>query len=581
MRPVGSAHRSLAGKGDWPLGESAPPTSREAVLLLAALAIGTLVRVGLYLRGSSLWIDEARLALNVGARSYRELLAPLDYDQVAPPLFLWALKAATQVAGMNEYALRAIPLAAAIAVPFLLVPVSVSLGGWRVASFAAVLAALSPGLVAHAAEAKPYAVDAFVCLGLIALHLANRRRGGSGLGAWVIAAGAVAVWLSAPAVFVLAAIGSAGFIGATAVERRGALAAFAAWAISFGSAYLASYGASSSNAYLREVWSGGFLTPFEPGGVMRAAHTARDVLCESFAIGVIDVSNHSGAAVGFNVVAVVLAILLAVGVRAMMREAGSTGVRLACGPWMFVVAASLAALYPLAPRLTTFGVPLLIVLLALALVSLERLPVPLRVTGVGAFGVIFVAGALWCIDQVAARGEHVRPAVQFFQRESLPGESVYVLARAVPAWTFYTTDWTNPDTTRLARMAQAGSAGGPAFENAASRGRPLRRPVEGLRFSHDARVELIGAFHGDQWRPGDLGPAGTDPNWAAAEALRVRKEGRPHVWVLLVRARGVERQLQAALSALGARPGTVFEAEDVILVRYAFADAAATSTASP
>lgn len=59
-------------------------------VLRAALAVGVTLRVLLYLSSRSLWLDEACLALNLAGRSYLDLLRPLDYDQVAPPLFLWA-----------------------------------------------------------------------------------------------------------------------------------------------------------------------------------------------------------------------------------------------------------------------------------------------------------------------------------------------------------------------------------------------------------------------------------------------------------------------------------------------------------
>jgi hypothetical protein len=39
---------------------------------IAALAVGALIRLWVYAARPSLWIDEARVALNIGARSWGE-----------------------------------------------------------------------------------------------------------------------------------------------------------------------------------------------------------------------------------------------------------------------------------------------------------------------------------------------------------------------------------------------------------------------------------------------------------------------------------------------------------------------------
>jgi predicted membrane-bound mannosyltransferase len=129
--------------------------SRQTLVVYVILLVGTLIRLSIYAGRPSLWIDEARLALNIGTRSYLQLLRPLDYDQAAPPLFLWATKLMVQVGGMNEYALRVIPLLAGVCVPVLVLVVGSRLANRRVGSLAGVLAAVLPGLVRHSVEAKP------------------------------------------------------------------------------------------------------------------------------------------------------------------------------------------------------------------------------------------------------------------------------------------------------------------------------------------------------------------------------------------------------------------------------------------
>jgi len=140
----------------------------QTFLLWGALALGAVLRVLYYLGGRSLWIDEARLALNIGTRGYGALLQPLDYDQAASPLFLWGEKLATQLFGMNERALWLLPLLAGLAAMVLLVPLARRfLPGWT-GVIACASFCIAPTLIHFSANAKPYIGDlAFALLILV------------------------------------------------------------------------------------------------------------------------------------------------------------------------------------------------------------------------------------------------------------------------------------------------------------------------------------------------------------------------------------------------------------------------------
>src|SRR5262249_37770880 len=131
------------------------------------LVVGAALRIGHYLARPSLSIDETMLALAVGPRSYHALWQPLDYAQTAPPQFLWCLRLAVGLGGVNEYALRVLPLVAGV----ILLPLL-----WRwgrrllppdCAIFTVALAALAPALVQFSVTAKPYITDATVSLAIV------------------------------------------------------------------------------------------------------------------------------------------------------------------------------------------------------------------------------------------------------------------------------------------------------------------------------------------------------------------------------------------------------------------------------
>ncbi|MCU0705843.1 MAG: hypothetical protein MUF18_17890, partial [Fimbriiglobus sp.] len=86
------------------------------------------------------------------------------------------------------------------------------------ARLAVVLFALSPTVVNYAAEVKQHSWDAAVAAGMLALALPLFRTPTRGRLVALGAAGAAAVWVSHPVVFVLAAVGSVLF--GQAVVRR-------------------------------------------------------------------------------------------------------------------------------------------------------------------------------------------------------------------------------------------------------------------------------------------------------------------------------------------------------------------------
>ncbi len=128
----------------------------HAAWLVAAVVVGLALRVGAYASDPPVWGDEAWTILNVLDKSFAELAGPLDYNQAAPPLFLWAVKACAVLFGEQTLSLRLVPFLASCGGLVLLA----FAGGPRVAVLAAVvLAAGSSKMLGHTAEVKPYTLD--------------------------------------------------------------------------------------------------------------------------------------------------------------------------------------------------------------------------------------------------------------------------------------------------------------------------------------------------------------------------------------------------------------------------------------
>lgn len=109
---IGSLISSRRLMADPVRARSLPDRSGAALfwaLWSSSVLAGVLLRYVNFHAARSLWLDEAMLALNVAARSFPELLRPLDYNQIAPPLFLWIERLAVLAGGTSEKALRAWP----------------------------------------------------------------------------------------------------------------------------------------------------------------------------------------------------------------------------------------------------------------------------------------------------------------------------------------------------------------------------------------------------------------------------------------------------------------------------------------
>jgi hypothetical protein len=171
------------------------------------------------------------------------------------------------------------------------------------------------------------------------------------------------------------------------------------------------------------------------------------------------------------------------------------------------------------------------------------------------------------------RGTEVEPLAELFARHGA-GEPVYVFPRAAPAWVFHTTDWSAPDTSRLAWVAEVAGPNGPGFINAPSRGRRHVGEGRNLIYSSKLGTELYGTSSGVQVRRGQLSSPQPDPGWAETEAWRMRQAGRPYVWMILadyVHGPLDERAiLLKAVSAAGGQVVFTRVTPDAVLYRIRF-----------
>ena len=494
------------------------------------VASAVVLRLLEYFRKDSLWGDEAMLALNIATRPFPDLVGPLGYAQIAPVPFLWTERLLTSLFGVNEWALRVLPLLAGLVLCLVFLRLSRRLVRPDEAIVALVLVAFSSVLIRYSAEVKPYSLDALFSIGLIgsaadllrSLESRKSRALTAGLGM-------VALLCSMGALFVCVGIGVALAVHALRerqwhlLPRLGVMAL--GWAALFGLTYVQLYQEGAGVPYMRSFWEGSFLIPGSAHMLARVEVAVSEVFWATY---------PGMSLLGFSGLTFVLLLL---GTVTMWRRGQACEALLLLVPGVAPFAASAVGRYPIAMRLMLFAAPLLLTLAAVGVISLSKAVsrVSHRVPTHWVPALLLLPAITTAIASVVQeRDQQMAPLLRRLADRWGTADAVYVFHRVVPAWLFYTTDWSSPDTRLLAWAMRVSGPGEIGHENGPSRG--LRPAGEGtqLVYTLNNRTVLLGTSSGVQGRPVfGYNPQQADPGWATNEARRMQHAASPRVWLVL------------------------------------------------
>lgn len=549
-------------------GGSAPERA-ASVVAWTAIVLGAVARVWGVTQRGSLWLDEASLALNVLTRSFGELLRPLDWGQAAPIGFLWIERALSWHAAAPELWLRLVPLAAGLALPWLMWRLGHRLVGSAAGALGAVAAAGSMLAMRYSTEAKPYATDAAIAAALLLLACDVADAPHKARYWWRLALAMVCgVLLSLPVVFVIAAIVVALTMDAgvrlSAGGRRIGVAGVCASAALFAVLWVTSYSGGAQNSALRDYWAPVMLRVTAPDLLVRLVR----VLMELTWVPLRWTGSLLGAAVG--------TVLWLGGLVAIRRRRRADAVMLAL-PIAFAAMASAFGAYPLSDRLAFFAVPAVWVAQAGALIWVRNLFLGQRTAeGNARIAVIYVvlvsaALATWQStdsDRFLREPGSLERTRELFGRVDADAAAtpIYVFARSAPAWLIATHDGPWRGDGRLMRWtALAGTRGAPGYENAARDSAVALGAADSLRVESGVRTELVGLAPGVAYRiTGAPSRNGPSPGWAAAEARRIVAVAQPEVWLVASHFFGGSNrnELVPLVEALGAAGLRVVEERD-------------------
>ena len=407
--------------------------------LALLLLVGSVLRVVPFALDRSLWLDEAKLALNVVERPAAQLFRPLDYEQAAPVGFLLLEKGTVSAFGEGERALRLVPLLGGLGALWCFFFVARRWLTPAESLLALALFALAQPLVYYATEVKQYSTDVLVALGL--LGAAGRALDGRPRAIlFLVAAGVVGVWLSHPAVFVAAGAGltllSSAWLGGD--RRRTRLFAWvaSAWAASFLLHYALVLRRSDPTGFLVRFWADGFppLPPRSLAELLWPVRTFFDFFVDPAGLGL------AGLA----------AAAFAMGCWRYGRS-DPRALALLLSPALFTLLAALLRLYPfptsgsldaypLPGRVVLFLVPSAVILVAAGLGGVARAAERDRVVLAGAMaGILLVSMAVDAVTRPAyrIRLNELRPLVAAVANEGRAGDTLVLNARAVPIFRYY------------------------------------------------------------------------------------------------------------------------------------------------
>ncbi len=399
--------------------------------------LGIALRLRQYLANRSLWIDEASLALNIVHRNFIALTHTLDFEQGAPLGFLFLEKAILLVLGNQDYILRLVPLISGLLAVYVLYRIARDYFGIA-GLFALAFFAVSWSLIYYSSELKQYSSDILVSAGLIYLALrAKQKEAGHGAMIALGLSGLVSIWLSFPAIFVLASVGLA--LAGEYLSRKAFRLLY--WMLGIGMLWLANffllYWLSlrhlMNDSYLLKFWHGYFmpLPPWDHWSWFGSIYLHLLNLPNSISFG----------AAGYF--AWMCSILLIIGVGWLfVRDRGAALIMVL--PFFFLLLAAALQKYPAGERLALFVTPFLFLLMASGLGYLFQF-----VSHWNKSGALVVIGllALTILWQPASTSfnfflspymrSDIKPALAYIDQYDQPGDTIYIYNENQRAFEYY------------------------------------------------------------------------------------------------------------------------------------------------
>ncbi|MDD2816604.1 MAG: glycosyltransferase family 39 protein [Thiotrichaceae bacterium] len=404
------------------------------------LLLGVFLRARQYFFNRSIWLDEAFIATNL-ERGWSNLLSlPLDYSHshIAPPGFLVINKVFVSIFGQIDWAIRLFPFLASLAALWLFYKLASRVLSPMAVPIAILLFAISDALIFQAVNFKQYSSDVAITLLLSYWAILFVQKTALVRKDWIRLGilGAVVVWFSHPAIFVLVTIGLYLTLHFAHKKQFKTLlplfAVGAVWVISFLVMYRFISGGgiatSSIGMWLIQFWiiNQGFMPP------VWTLH-AYNWLLQHY---IMMFSSPGG--LGVPEVAGILFLIGGVSLYFTKRAA----LFILVFPLLLVIIASALYKYPFMERLLLFLLPMVYLLIAEALVQLKLqlstlshsqwIEIPTKILLMAAL----ISSSVLDLP-ILRTVEEIKPLLSQLQQQRTPQDTLYIYHWAEPAFRFY------------------------------------------------------------------------------------------------------------------------------------------------
>lgn len=416
------------------------------ILAWLIILLGIVLRLVVYFQNRNLIIDESNIARNLYERRFIGLAKPLNYEQYAPPVFLWMLKLSSVLFGFSEYALRIYPMLCGIAALFVFYSLLKEFMSHKVLWYPLFLFATAEIFVRYSSELKQYMPDVLIVCSLLLLALRKdifTMRAGRFTLLWIIV-GTIAIWSSMPSIFALAAVGI--YYSWQCFKRKdwklfGRVVLIGSiWVLQFAFYYFAILRDQANSKYLQDFHKNDFLFA-TPANVPEWMHNWAVVsnLFRQFGNGDLPIL--------FNFCMFLLAIII------FIRKDLQRGLLVITPVALMLIAAALKQ-YTLMARVAMFSLPLLLLAIGYALDMLLNI----KKTAVRVVLLILMIAFAYNANKISMvwhrfKNEELTTAIRIVEKEGIPGNDVYFYHSSRPALIYYTQ--INPDSSRWKDMKNA------------------------------------------------------------------------------------------------------------------------------
>ncbi len=394
-------------------------------LPIGIIGIGIVLRANMYLMNRSLWLDEVTQALNIVNRDFLQLLEPLDYN-VAPIGYVMIERLAVRLLGDNEFALRLFPFLSGIASLFLFYHVAKRYVQPTAVLVGLTLVSLSTILIYYSQELRQYSSDVAIALVILWLGLELYQTEITLPKAVLVGlVGALLVWFSHPAIFMLAGVGVTLSLSDLSQRRWNRISllsiSYLLWLGSFAFFYL--FFALNKYPNMTAVFSGTFLPSPQTSNLYVGWFADKFI-------------GMFQSPLGFTQWAMPVFTFLVGGIWMMQRERAK--ITLLLFPLFFALLASAFRGYPFEGRWLMFIVPSMMLLIADGTTRVAKWLSDREVyAGILFVTLLVIQPLLYSSPPFPANREEIRPVLGYTSQRYKKGDVIYLYYFSVFAYMYY------------------------------------------------------------------------------------------------------------------------------------------------